>query len=280
MVESMIADPLLELAEYEAAAIRLRARRRAKLMADYLADPVELFRAAFGEPDDWQARAMRSRSPRLTLNVTRQGGKSSVTAAIGMHAALSEADALILMLSPSQRQSQELFRKVLDCYRAASRPVPAEAENRLALELANGSRIIALPGKEQTIRGFSGVRLLVIDEAARVEDALYKSVRPMLAVSGGRLVTLSTPFGKRGWWYEEWTGGGGDWERYEVPASGCPRITAEFLAEERRALGDLFFQSEYECRFVETLDAVFGYDDIQRMLDPDLEPLLPIGGMP
>ena len=67
-------------------------------------------------------------------------------------------------------------------------------------------------------------------------DELYMAVRPMLAVSGGRLVAMSTPFGTRGWWYEAWESSE-PWERYEVPATMCPRISAEFLEEERRSMG-------------------------------------------
>ncbi len=99
------------------------------------------------------------------------------------------------------------------------------------MQLTNGSRIEALPGTEKTIRGFSGVDLLVLDEAARVDDELYFAVRPMLAISGGALMMLTTPHGKRGVFYEEWTGGAG-WERYEVPAAECPRIPEAFLEEE------------------------------------------------
>ncbi len=106
------------------------------------------------------------------------------------------------MLSPGERQSKEFLRKAVGLYRALDRPVPSDAENKLELELSNGSRIVALPGNEGTIRGYSGVNLLVVDEASRVPDALYVAVRPMLAVSGGRLVALSTPMGTRGWFYE------------------------------------------------------------------------------
>src|SRR4029434_3443645 len=98
------------------------------------------------------------------------------------------------------------------------------AESALRLELANGSRIISLPGDEGTIRGFSGVAMLIIDEAALVADSLYYSVRPMLAVSRGRLVALSTPFGKRGWFHDEWHGAGA-WQRLKVTAQDCPRIS-------------------------------------------------------
>jgi hypothetical protein len=74
----------------------------------------------------------------------------------------------VLLLSPSQRQSGELFKKVTNQYAALGCPVPALTETATQLQLANGSRIISLPGNEQTIRGYSGVKLLVIDEASRV----------------------------------------------------------------------------------------------------------------
>jgi hypothetical protein len=120
--------------------------------------------------------------------------------------------------------------------------------NQGELELENGSRIVALPGREGTIRSFSGVNLLVIDEAARVPDDLYRSVRPMLAVSGGRLAALSTPFGKRGWFYEEWVGTG-PWRRFEIPWQQCPRIAPAFIHDEERALGLAWVDQEYGCRF-------------------------------
>jgi hypothetical protein len=113
------------------------------------------------------------------------------------------------------------------------------------MELANGSRIEALPGTEKTIRGFSGAALLMVDEAARVAEELYYAIRPMLAVSGGRLMMLSTPAGKRGVFFEAWSGGESSaWERYEVRAEECERIPASFLEEERRDLPAWIFRQE------------------------------------
>jgi hypothetical protein len=160
-----------------------------------------------------------------------------VAGVLAVHTALYEPDSLILLLSPTLRQSQELFKKCLSLYRTADKPVSPESETALTLTLENGSRIVSLPGKEGTVRGYSGVRLLAIDEAARVPDDLYASVRPMLAVSGGRLVALSTPFGTRGWWYEAWRSEE-PWERYRITAEECPRISSEFLSEERRNVGE------------------------------------------
>ena len=251
---------------------RARAELRS-LTGQAVPDAAALFESAAGRPDRWQEAALRADAQRLALNVTRQGGKSTVAAALACHAALRAPDALVLVVSPSLRQSGELFRKVLDVYGAAGRPVPPDSETRLTLELANGSRVVSLPGKEGTIRGYSGVDLLVIDEASRVNDELYYATRPMLAVSNGRLVTLSTPFGARGWWHREWTEGGDTWRRFEVPAIDCPRISSQFLEEERRSMGPLFFASEYECRFVDTEDAVFGSDLIDAALDDSIVPL-------
>jgi hypothetical protein len=141
------------------------------------------------------------------------------------------------------------------------------------MELANGSRIVALPGDEKNIRCYSGVSLLIVDEAARVEDALYYAVRPMLAVSRGRMVCLSTPFGKQGFFFEAWTGTD-TWNRYRIIADECPRITPDFLAEERRALGPRWFAQEYLCSFEDTTDAVFAYDDIMAALSEEVAPLL------
>lgn len=226
-------------------------------------DPVALMRRAGLEPDPWQARVLRSAAPRVLLNCCRQSGKSTTVAGLAVHTALYEPGALVLLLSPSLRQSQELFRKCLMVYRAADRPVPAEAESALRLELETGSRIVSLPGKEASIRGFSGVRLLAVDEAARVPDELLAAVRPMLAVSGGRMVALSTPFGTRGWWYEAWHSAE-PWERYEVPATACPRIPPAFLEEERRTLGEWFYRQEYFAEFLDAQTQAFSREDVDR----------------
>ena len=243
------------------------------LAADVAAalDPVELGRRVGLVLDPWQRQLLRSSADRILLNCARQAGKSTMAAILAVHAAVYEPGSLSLLVSPSLRQSQELFRKCQGVYRTLGRPVPPEAENALSLALENGSRIESLPGRESTVRGYSGARLIVIDEAARVPDELYASLRPMLAVSRGRLLALSTPFGTRGWWYDAWRSGE-PWERYEVPAAQVPRISAEFLAEERRTLGPWFFAQEYECRFMEAETQAFRREDVERAFEQEVEP--------
>jgi hypothetical protein len=209
----------------------------------------------------------------VLLNCCRQSGKSTMTGIVALHRALYHPGSLILCLAPALRQSQELFGKVLTFYRALNRPIPAQTERKLSLELENGSRIVTLPGTDKTIRGFSGAALLIVDEASRVADELYFAVRPMLAVSGGALMMLSTPYGKRGVFFEEWQNGAAGWERYEVKAGQCPRISEEFLEEERKSLPARNYRQEYECSFEDIDDQVFGYELVEGAITSEVAPL-------
>ena len=234
-------------------------------------DPVALAEAAGLYPDRWQRNVLRSIAPRVLINASRQSGKSTTVASLCLHTALFQPKSLSLVLSPGERQSKEFLRKAVGLYRALDRPVPSDAENKLELELSNGSRIVALPGNEGTIRGYSGVNLLVVDEASRVPDALYVAVRPMLAVSQGRLVALSTPHGTRGWWYEAYEHGGASWERTKITALECPRISAEFLEEERREMGEWWYMQEFFCTFMDAQSAAFRSEDIARAFAEEIE---------
>ncbi len=236
-------------------------------------DAVAFAREAGLDPDRWQEGVLRSESKRLLLNASRQSGKTTVVAALALHKALYAPRSFCLIFSPSLDQSLEFFRRVADlCRGLGLENVDPEALRKTGMDLKNGSRIEARPGSERTARGRTA-DLLVIDEAARIEDELYHSLRPMIAVTGGALVMLSTPYGKRGAFYEAWTNGVG-WERYRVTAEECPRISRAFLEEERRSIPARVFRQEYLCEFEETDDTVFAHDDVMRALeDVDDEPL-------
>ena len=224
-------------------------------------DPAKLMEQAGFEPDDWQQRVLRSDARRTLLLCCRQSGKSTVAAVLAVHTAITKPGALMLMLSPSLRQSGELFRTVSAIYRRAARgSVPVKADSALRMELANGSRLVALPAGEETIRGFSGVDLLLIDEAARVEDELYYATRPMLSVSGGKLVALSTPWGRKGWFYNEWSHSD-QWEKIRITAADCPRLSEQILDQERESLGETFYRQEYGVEFVDAGAEGFIYAD-------------------
>lgn len=248
-------------------------KKRAELLA-YTprtpVDPVALFRRAWGEPDAWQVRALTTPNDRILLNCARQSGKSTVSSTLAVSSILSRDNALVLLLSPSLRQSSELFQKCMQVYRSWPGVPEPRYETKLSLVLPNGPRLLSLPGRPDTIRGFSAVTDLIIDEAAFTGDPLYRAVRPMLAVSRGRLVLLSTPMGKRGYFHEEISERRERWHYEEVPVTLNPRIDPAFIEEERAALGPLFPQ-EYMCKFLSSETAMFDYEAVQRALDEGQE---------
>lgn len=246
---------------------------RATLALDLIraVDPAALAADIGMVPDPWQEDVLWSDDPRILLNCHRQSGKSTVAAVLAVHAAVYEPRSLVLLISPSQRQSSEVFRKAMNVYQNLGRPVIAEAENALSLILENGSRVISLPGNVSTVRGYSGVRLVVVDEAAFTSPELTPAVRPMLAVSGGRFIALSTPNGKQGWFYEAWVQGG--WKKVQVPVTQCPRIPKEFLREEKLALGERRYSQEYLCEFVDVTDQAFGEESVKKAFDRSVNAL-------
>jgi hypothetical protein len=226
------------------------------------------------KPDPWQADLLESRAPRILLNCSRQSGKSTVCAILGLHESIYREPTIGLCVGPGIRQSGELMMK-FDEFRGALEYTSnyLDEETKLSVKFENGNRFMALPGSEKTIRGISAVTLLLEDEAARVDDALRHSVSPMLAVSGGRYIMMSTPFGRRGHFFLAWTEGKG-WMKIEIPAEMCPRITKEFLQSELdNGMPRNFWMQEYFCQFMDTEDQLFKFDDINKATDYDLDPL-------
>jgi hypothetical protein len=212
------------------------------------------------EADALQKRVLDTPARCGILNCTRQWGKSTVTAAKAVNQAWSKKGSLTIVVNPTARQSGEFVRKAAEFARRLEIRPKGDGDNEISLEFPNGSRIVGLPGTEATVRGFSAVSLLLVDEASRVSDELYMAVRPMLAVSEGKLWLMSTPFGKRGFFWDTWERGEAEWERVRATAAECPRISSEFLREEKRAMGDKWYRQEYNCEFSDVTSAVFDTD--------------------
>lgn len=239
-------------------------------------DPSVLLRARGMQPDAWQREVLACQDKQILLNCTRQAGKTTVVASLALHQALFEKSD-VLLISPGTRQSSELFHRLTETYNAIERPLKVTYETQLKMELSNGSRIFALPGKEATIRGYSP-KLIVIDEAARVPDDLYYSVRPMLAVTKGRLVALSTPFGQRGWFYDEWTRPESKFKKVRITWKSVSRITKEFIEEEIKSMGQAWVNQEYECLFTALEGLV--YPDFEKTYTDFYNPMgKPYGGI-
>ena len=220
-------------------------------------DPIDFARRIGFTPDPTQAEILLSTTNRGILNCTRQWGKSTLMAALALHHAYTTPDSLVLVLSPSARQSGEFLRKVETFAARLGLPKRTDGRNEMSLALPNSARIVALPGRDDTIRGFSNVTLLLVDEAAYVNDRLFHSVLAMLAVSDGRLWLMSTPNGQQGFFWKTWTEAGPHWLKIAVSAADCPRISPRFIAEMRTLVDPRVFSQEYECQFLAPEGAFF-----------------------
>jgi len=199
------------------------------------------------------------------LNCCRQWGKSTVIAARAIHHALYNDDSLILILAPSERQSKEFVRKAKSFARKLGIKPRGDGDNTTSLQLPNNSRLVGLPANKDTGRGFSGVSLLLVDEASRVEDELFHAIMPATAAHHDPTIWLmSTPNGRRGFFYNNWINETSGYTRISVPATACPRIPTKFLDEQRAQLPKRDFNQEYLCEFHEPNDAIFSMDLIKK----------------
>lgn len=223
--------------------------------------------------DPWQREALETRRHDMLLLVTRQGGKGMVACLLALEKLISDSGSTTVSVAPSERQSKLLLKRIRRYYRMLSNVPPVIAESQTTLELRNGSEMLALPGSEETIRGIAAVDLLIVDEGSLVPDDLYAAVTPMLATTNGRTVAMTTPRGKRGWFYQEYTTGGDGWHRAKVTAHEIPRISPAWLENQRAKIGEWFFRQEYLVEFLEADDALFSYEDIHAAVRDDVAPL-------
>lgn len=233
-------------------------------------------------PDEWQKKSLSqliTRRENALILCSRGAGKSKMIAA----AAYLEAclGGFPLVISRSDRQAMKVFRYVLE-YHQRLRLRRSNRETMHELVLADdkhrqGGQVYALPCREDTIRGEHGVTLLIVDEAARVPDQVYGAVTAMTAVSKGRQALLTTPYGRRGFFYQEWDKGEG-WVRHRHPWHECPRLSEEFIQTERRRHGQLWVRQEYlDCEegeeFLSVDSGVFDVVAFEGLVDPDLQVL-------
>ncbi len=255
----------------------MRVDRGELLRAAFELDPaVTVMRASGMQPAPWQAKLLRTRPHRGIVITSRQAGKSSSTAALALARAVERPRSLIVLVSPTQRQSTELLLKVAG-YVDFLPFVEPSRRSAMTLELANGSRVLALPGTSGSTRGFSAASLIVADEAAWIADDVFTAVSPILAASGGDFLMLSTPAGRQGWLWGEWSSESGQWHRIEVPYTDVPHLDPEQVEFDRLTMGDRFRQ-EYECAFLSPGDAILDPNDIEaarRLPSDDLDDDLP-----
>jgi hypothetical protein len=232
-------------------------------------DPVR-FAAGLGfRAEPWQERLLRSRARRALVRCARQVGKSTTVGYRALHTALYSPGRDVLIVSPTQRQSDEMLYRIKPLYRALAGAPRLKGDNHSEMVLANGSRIISLPGSEGGIRGFANVRLLLLDEASRIPDDVFVSVLPMVG-SDGQMVALSTPWGRRGWFFDLHEDIRNDWERHLVTVYESGQFDEQRIAMLKGSLGSFEWASDYMCEFGDTDSQFFSSEAIRAAVD-DIE---------
>ena len=227
--------------------------------------PEEYWRSVEEAPYPYQERLVSDHAPRIAVKAARQTGKSTAAAIKAAHSALTP-NHTILLVSPSQKQSTEIFRKIKKYMKLGG--VKPVRDTLTDMELPNGSRIVSLPASEHTIRGYTA-NMLIVDEAAFVPDELFDAIIPSLAATQGSLILLSTPFGKSNYFYNAWFDP--QFSHHEFSASDCPHYTDEFLASEQARMSQLAYRQEYLAEFVEDASAVFRHSLIMSSIWAQLD---------
>lgn len=224
-------------------------------------------------PEPQQIPVFEARTGKVILCCNRQFGKSTTIAAIALHRAYCHPGSLLVILAPTLRQSNELLLKVRKFLGSLDIRQRTDGFNAVSLFFPNGSRIVAAPANPDTIRGFSSVSMMLIDEAARVSDEVFEAATPMLARSNGDIWLMSTPKGRTGFFHDIWHSTDPDWTRIHSTAADCPRIPAAFLESERATKPAAVFDEEYMCIFQDTHDQYFASDDIAAAFSDEVHVL-------
>jgi len=279
------------------------------LLADllYALDPGEYLRSLGYQPYSWQVGvldAIRMGEKRILITGARQCGKSTITAGIPAYISKHQK-ALTLIYGPSQEQAEDDIERLKEfIYRDDTYP-KLELDSVEHIKLPNGSYIKANTSTAKTKRGKSNPRLIIFDEAAYIEDELYKTIRPMLTDNPDCiLIAISTPRAREGWYFKAWESE--KWYRILVRApweidndelvsldekafireckkKGIHGFLSDrhrekkFFEEELEVQGSLWFRREYLCEFIEDEDVLFQQTYLQSMVErgKSLEPLIP-----
>jgi hypothetical protein len=228
-------------------------------------DPTFLFERVIGEPDPWQVELLHAGDEFILVLASRQVGKSTTIACIVWH--MLAQGKFVVLIAPSERQSKELFRKVMTFKHRSH--LMAVRSTQTELELSNGGRLVCAPSSSDTIRGYSAVDCLVLDEAAFMDDDTITAVLPMRA-EDGRILMSTTPNGARGFFYEVWKGGKA--RRINARSIEIPRLRRK-VEFDRAHMPRIRFEVEHLCSFIGSGRPYFNPIAIETALSREVEPL-------
>ena len=215
--------------------------------------------------DEWQKEYIMHEG-NTVVRAGRQSGKSFAESLRVALFALLNSKTSTLIIASVDRQSIELLEKVKSQIIGLAKNQIKGRPTFHKIELKNGSIIRAEPAGQTGygLRGFT-VDKLVADEAHYIPEEVFVAVQPMLATTGGTTDLLSTPRGNVGFFYD-CCQNKEDFYEIHVKSELCPRITKEFLAQQRKALTKLQYAQEYEAIFLDALQQFFTKDLIDSCI--------------
>jgi hypothetical protein len=263
----------------------------------FLISPRHYVRSLGFEPFGWQDRILDSTHKRKIVNGARQSGKSTVVSGKPCHRAKYYPRSLSIIAAATEKQAVEDMEKTKDFISRDPKYPKVIRNSDSLLELANGSRILIIPATEKAARGYSSPDLIVLDEAARIDDTVFRGgILPMLTDNAKcELIQISTPNGKYGFFHRAWLSE--QWERYEVRAPWNPTedstglspamLEADYIADraekgiiacysprhfnkdeqvlQLNEMSEWLYRQEYLCEFVDTGTQVFNSNLLASM---------------
>lgn len=223
--------------------------------------------------DPWQKDVLDAKD-NIVVRSGRQAGKSSVIAIKAGEYAIKNAKSQTLVISAVERQAYLLFEKILT-YINARYPkwvkMGRDRPTKSQIRLKNGSIIRCLPTglTGHGIRGYT-INLLIADEAAFIPEEVWTAVTPMIAITRGKMILLSTPFGREGYFYRCFSDD--TFTQFHVSSEDCPRADMNFLKQEKKRMTKLQYAQEYLGMFVDELRQWFSDELIKKVMSLERNP--------
>ena len=240
------------------------------------------------EPFDYQVKALTDNSKRLLFNWGRQSGKSTIVALRGLYKAMTEPGTTVLIVSPTQRQSGTLFRRMKRFLNTIYRNHPEwitrdrygkpyfpylTRETQTVLEFANESEVLSLPAGEDgsNLLGFTA-HMIIIDECALIKDEVFIALMPMFSTTWDKsqFILISTPRGVQNFFYEAYSKKEHGFKVFHAKSKQSPLITKEFLRTQRQSMTENEYQQEYEGRFIDETDTFFTLAEIEDVMSREV----------
>lgn len=226
--------------------------------------------------DQWQQDVLKS-PKNIAVRSGRQCGKSTTISLLAGEYAAKNSNKTIMIIASVERQAYLLFEKVLSFMEQNyPRMIKKGRQNQTKSKLAliNGSVIHCLPTglTGYGIRGFT-IDLLIADEAAFIPEEVFAAVTPALATrisKGARIILLSTPFGRQGYFARAFTDP--SFETFHVSSEECERIDKDFLKQEKARMTKRQYMQEYMGEFVDELMQFFPDELIRTCMRAQREP--------